>query len=313
MGKDEQIVTVFGATGRQGSAIPELLLKANKNFRVRAVTRDAQKPAAKALAQKGANVVECDVRDNKAVRKAVQGAWGVFLVTDYFSAKRVPIQSKDDADEDIIGKSIVDIAVECGVQHFVYSALPNATEVSHGKYANTDHFDKKAAVEAYLKSKTPNWTIVVPGMYYSMFDQLVRPAGDQFEFALPIPASAKLPLADITPDMGSLVCKVFENSPKTIGHVYVCSPIEPQPISSLLPVFKKITGKALEYRELDKASFHKYMDPFRGPIVSTDLYEMFNFYNDFEFGTLEGRKATRQLGVPITTWEDYLKRSDFVK
>ncbi len=54
MGKDEQIVTVFGATGRQGSAIPELLLKANKNFRVRAVTRDAQKPAAKALAQKGA-------------------------------------------------------------------------------------------------------------------------------------------------------------------------------------------------------------------------------------------------------------------
>lgn len=52
MGKDEQIVTVFGATGRQGSAIPELLLKANKNFRVRAVTRDAQKPAAKALAQK---------------------------------------------------------------------------------------------------------------------------------------------------------------------------------------------------------------------------------------------------------------------
>ena len=45
----ERLVLVVGATGRQGGAVARSLL--NRGFRVRALTRDPQKPAAQALAQ----------------------------------------------------------------------------------------------------------------------------------------------------------------------------------------------------------------------------------------------------------------------
>jgi nucleoside-diphosphate-sugar epimerase len=54
-------VVVFGATGTQGGSVAKVLLKdprATKQFKVRAVTRDPSKPAAKALVEQGAEVVK---------------------------------------------------------------------------------------------------------------------------------------------------------------------------------------------------------------------------------------------------------------
>jgi uncharacterized protein YbjT (DUF2867 family) len=56
-----KLFTVFGATGLQGGAVinyilghPELL----KLFNLRGITRDASKPAAVALKQKGVEIVQ---------------------------------------------------------------------------------------------------------------------------------------------------------------------------------------------------------------------------------------------------------------
>lgn len=54
-------VVVFGATGNQGGSVAKALLKdprATQQFKVRAVTRDPSKPAAKALVEQGAEVVK---------------------------------------------------------------------------------------------------------------------------------------------------------------------------------------------------------------------------------------------------------------
>ena len=55
-----KIITVFGATGKQGGSVVRAILAdpiLSKEFKVRAVTRDTGKPAAKDLAAKGAVVV----------------------------------------------------------------------------------------------------------------------------------------------------------------------------------------------------------------------------------------------------------------
>jgi uncharacterized protein YbjT (DUF2867 family) len=57
----KKIVVVFGATGNQGGSVVKMLLEdpsINSQFEVRGVTRDASKPVAVALAEKGVSFVK---------------------------------------------------------------------------------------------------------------------------------------------------------------------------------------------------------------------------------------------------------------
>jgi uncharacterized protein YbjT (DUF2867 family) len=56
----KKILTVFGATGTQGGSVVKSILgdpKTASEFTIRAVTRDASKPAAQKLVESGAEVV----------------------------------------------------------------------------------------------------------------------------------------------------------------------------------------------------------------------------------------------------------------
>lgn len=55
-----KILTVFGATGNQGGSVVRAILNdpaLSKEFKIRGITRDVTKPAAKELASKGVEVV----------------------------------------------------------------------------------------------------------------------------------------------------------------------------------------------------------------------------------------------------------------
>lgn len=55
-----KLLTVFGATGKQGGSIIDAVLsdaKLREEFTIRGITRDASKPAAQALAARGVEVV----------------------------------------------------------------------------------------------------------------------------------------------------------------------------------------------------------------------------------------------------------------
>ena len=71
---NKKIITVFGATGAQGGGLVEAIL-ADKDggFAVRAVTRDVNSDKAKALAAKGAEVVQADIDDVESIKKALEG------------------------------------------------------------------------------------------------------------------------------------------------------------------------------------------------------------------------------------------------
>jgi uncharacterized protein YbjT (DUF2867 family) len=55
-----KLITVFGATGNQGGSVIRNILEhpeLSKTYKIRAITRDVNKPAAVALKEKGAEVV----------------------------------------------------------------------------------------------------------------------------------------------------------------------------------------------------------------------------------------------------------------
>lgn len=99
-------LVIFGATGMQGGSIVTAIqtdpTTANK-YKIRAVTRDASKPKAKALAEKGVELVVGDLDNKESLKKAVEGAYAIFAVTDFWATM--------DADNELQqGKNIVDAA-----------------------------------------------------------------------------------------------------------------------------------------------------------------------------------------------------------
>jgi putative NADH-flavin reductase len=78
-----KVIAVFGATGAQGGSVVRAILE-NKQFAVRALTRDVARPNAVLLKDLGAEVVRCDLNDKASVEAALKGVHGAFLVTNFW-------------------------------------------------------------------------------------------------------------------------------------------------------------------------------------------------------------------------------------
>src|SRR6059036_2349003 len=150
---DKKIIAVVGATGSQGGGLCRAILAdPNGDFAVRALTRDPNKDKAKALAEKGAEVVQADLDDIESLKKAFAGAHGVYCVTNFwehFSAEKEKAQAKNEADA----------ARAAGVKHVIWSTLEDTRKLMKSddkrmpmlqeKY-RVPHFDAKAEADAYF-------------------------------------------------------------------------------------------------------------------------------------------------------------------
>lgn len=75
------LVVIVGATGNQGGSVLKNLAESDKEYRIRALTRDASKPKAITLTEGGAELFEVDLKpENKAkILEAFRGADIVYV------------------------------------------------------------------------------------------------------------------------------------------------------------------------------------------------------------------------------------------
>ncbi|KAF7336146.1 NmrA domain-containing protein [Mycena venus] len=139
-----RIVAIFGATGVQGSAVVERLLK-DGTFAPRAITRDLNSASSLKLKERGVEVVKGDMSEKASLVTALRGAEAVFAVT----FPKLPLFGEDGPDEIIQGKNIVDAAKEVGIKFFVFSSVADSRKLSSKKIPPQD--DKQVILE-YLKS-----------------------------------------------------------------------------------------------------------------------------------------------------------------
>jgi hypothetical protein len=133
------------------------------------LTRNTSKPAAQNLLKLGANISlqQCDVTNESALKEALNGAYGFFSVTDYFAHKLTKLEDVKEEEE---GKLMADVAKSAGVEHYIYSALPETKEYSKGEYQHIYHFDGKHRVELYArKLGFPIVSFVAPSCYAENF------------------------------------------------------------------------------------------------------------------------------------------------
>src|SRR4029077_13305076 len=172
----------------------------------RALTRDPAKHPK--LADE---VVAADLNRPETLRAAFAGAYGVFLVTNAWEAGR---------DEARQALAAVNAAKDAGVQHLVWSTLPDVETISGGTI-DVPHFTDKANVErAVREAGFVYHTFVVAPFYYQNLLGAMTPqkqADGTAGWALPLdPEKRVIHMGDIT-EIGPIVLGAFAQ-PELAGH-----------------------------------------------------------------------------------------------
>ncbi|KAJ7263602.1 NAD(P)-binding protein [Mycena haematopus] len=152
------IITIFTATGSQGSAVLEAVL-ADGRYTPRAVSRSRDSDASKALIDRGVEVVVGNLWDTGSIRNAIRGSEAVFGNTNFWDPEVFPADPEGKG-EVTQGKNLVDAAKAEGIKFFIWSSLPNVAEQSKGVYKHASYCDNKAVIFDYLKASGVPYTVL---------------------------------------------------------------------------------------------------------------------------------------------------------
>ena len=202
---NKKVIAVFGATGRQGGAVVRAL-QAGGQFKVRALTRNPGKH--RELAEE---VVEADLDRPETLKAAFEGAYGVFLVTNFW---------EPGTDELEQATAAVRAARAAGVKHFIWSTLPDVEAISGGKF-HVPHFTVKARVDRIVKDAGfVNHTFVIAPFFYQNLAGVFAPqkqADGSLGWALSLDPDVRcIHMGDIR-ELGNIVAGAFAH-PDQVGH-----------------------------------------------------------------------------------------------
>lgn len=197
MSNAQKLIAAVGATGQQGGAVVRAL-QASGQFKVRALTRNPDKHPTL-----GDEVVLADFNRPETLKEAFAGAHGVFLVTNAWEAG---------AEEFKQAEAAVKAAKDAGVEHFIWSTLPNVETISHGKI-KVPHFTDKAKVERLVSEAGFAYhTFVIAPFYYQNLLGAMAPqkqADGTVGWTLPIdPERRVFHMGDIA-ELGRIVAGAF--------------------------------------------------------------------------------------------------------
>ena len=206
MSNTKKLIAVVGATGLQGGAVLRAL-QASGQFKVRALTRNPAKHP-----QLADEVVLADLNRPETLKAAFAGAHGVFLVTNAW---------EPGTDERKQVLSAVAAAKEAGVQHFIWSTLPNVETISGGKL-DVPHFTDKAESDRIVsEAGFAHHTFVIAPFFYQNLLGVMSPQkqadGGALGWALPLdPERRVIHMGDIT-EIGHIVAGALAQ-PELAGH-----------------------------------------------------------------------------------------------
>lgn len=198
-------ILVVAATGRQGGAVVRHLLA--DGWHVRGLTRNPQSPAAQALAAAGVEVVAGDLDRPETLIPAMQGAYGVYSLQDYWETGL--------AREVAQGTAVANAAAAAGAAHLVYASVGGAERTGG---LGITHFEGKTLIEQHILRIGLPATFLRPVSFFENFitPRYIRAMVDKGVFRFPFPPGRLFQMVAID-DIGRLAARAFGDPARFVG------------------------------------------------------------------------------------------------
>ncbi len=305
---EKKVIAVVGATGAQGGGLVRAILADPAGgFAARAITRDPNKDAAKALAAGGAEVVKADIDDVESVKKAFAGAYGAFCVTNFwehFSGEKEKTQAKH----------LAEAAKAVGVQHAIWSTLedtralmsPGDTRMPmlQEKY-RVPHFDAKAEADAYFAG-LPITYLVTSFYWDNLYAFGVGPKkADDGVYRWSFPMGNKRLAGIAADDIGKVAYGIFKAGRQYIGKTVGIAG-ENLTVDEMSQKLSKALGVRVEYTPVEADAYRGFGFP-----GADEMGNMFQVYRDFEKEVLGARSIdlARSLNPSLQNFDQWLAKN----
>ncbi len=222
-------------------------LAATKLYKITVPTRDLASPSAQALLSfHNTHLLQASYSTQSELRASFKGQDAVFFNMNSFDLR--------EPEELFWTTRAYEIAIQCGVKHFVYSGAGNRI-AKHGykeEFRNS-HNAVAGHLTSWLEAQPTGlmaWTTLTCGVYIEMLNSLLRPirAPDEtYVFAAPI-GKGSVPLSPLD-DYGVLVTWILGHPEESIGRRVSGAPFVttwPELASS----FSEATGKDAVFKDL---------------------------------------------------------------
>jgi len=306
----EKIIAVVGATGAQGGGLARAILNDPAGeFRLRALTRNPDSDAARALAFDGAEVVRADSDEPASMQTAFEGAHGAFLVTNFwehFSPEREIAQAR----------TMAEAAIATGVHHVIWSTLDDMRKwvpldddrmpTLIEKY-KVPHFDGKGEADEIFRELGVPTTFLVTSFYWDNFIHfgMGPKPGPDGTLALTLPmGDARLP-GMAAEDIGKCALGVFRAGDTYIGRTLG---IAGEFVSGreMADAMTRAMGRTVHYNEVSPEAFRSFGFP-----GADDLGNMFQVKRDFneEYCSARDLELSRKLNPELQSFAAWLKKN----
>ncbi len=299
-----KVIAIVGARGAQGGGLARAILDdPDGRFAVRALTRQPESAAARALADRGAEVVTADLDDPASLPPAFEGAHGVYCMTNYW-------EHMDPAREKVQARNQAEAAAAAGVEHVIWSTLDDTRErvplsddrmpTLMGEY-KVPHFDAKGEMDAVFLDLAP--ATCMRTVFY--WDNLIhfgmgpqREDGELY-FGLPM-GDARLP-GIAAEDIGRCALGVFRQGEPLIGETIGVAGGHPTG-RQMAAALTEALGESVGYRSIPFEVYRNLGFP-----GAEDLGNMFQYYHDFEEEYCASRPLdrSRELNPSLQTFPQW--------
>jgi uncharacterized protein YbjT (DUF2867 family) len=281
-----KLVLVTGATGKQGGASVEALLK--KGHQVRALTRNPDSPAANRLRARGVEIAVGDFNDHDSLVRAALGADAVYAMSTPY---------EQGAEQEIAqGISITDAARAARIAHFVYSSVASAD-----RKTGIGHFDGKYAVENHIQASGVDYTIVAPVFFMeNLLMPWTLPSLRHGKLAMALPAGRSLQQIAVA-DIGSFVAAVIERGDTVFGRRFDIAGDELTG-DQAAAILSNVTGGEIRYEGFSPAVLSAQ---------SEDMARMFEWFDSTGYAADINQLRREFPEVAWHTFEHWARKQDW--
>ena len=310
----QNIIAVVGATGAQGGGLVRAILaQPNRSFAARAITRNANSEAAKALARQGAEVVEASLDDEASMTRAFKNAFGAYVVTNFWAQRTAEADHTETRAEMELAQAgrAARAAKAAGVRHAIWSTLEDTRKhfplgdqrlpTLEGRY-KVPHFDAKAEANALFVEQEIPTTFLQTCFYYESFMRFGPTRDKDGTIVLTVPmGNAKL-AAIAAEDIGKTALGVFRCGDRFINKT-VSIAGEHLTGWDFARSFSKAFGEEVAYRPYTHDQFRSFPLPF-----AVEIANMFQYYVEATDDFIEARnlKSVRELNPLLQRFETWL-------